>query len=208
MDIFGLSKIQIFKSMGERLFGKPKPPPKTITNAPSLQEQISILEKRKEHLERLIDIYDQKAKASKTVDEATRNLKLKINYSNELKSIYGMIYNLEKLESARQKAEFQKNIVHAAKQTTEVIRQNMIDPDDANDVMFETEEAIKEVEQINNELGRMDSPDQELQEELNKLYTTPVPQNNTYIPQEQQPVHVINNNQIQRMEDELRALEA
>lgn len=210
MDIFGLSKIQIFKNMGERLFGKPKPPPTPPKEIPSLQEQIKFIEKRKEHLERLVEIYDQKAKLSKTKDEAIRNLKLKINYANEIKTIYGMIYNLEKLESARQKVELQKNMVHAAKQTTNIIRQNMIDPDDANDIIFETEEAIKDVEDVSRQLGRNDSYDEELQSELDKLFVAPVPQQ---LPQQQttttnNTVNVIPNNQIQHMEDELRALEA
>jgi hypothetical protein len=209
MDIFGLSKIQIFKNMGERMFGKPKPPPTPPKEIPSLQDQIKFIEKRKEHLERLVEIYDQKAKLSKTKDEAIRNLKLKINYANEIKTIYGMIYNLEKLESARQKVELQKNMVHAAKQTTNIIRQNMIDPDDANDIIFETEEAIKDVEDVSRQLGRNDSYDEELQSELDKLFVAPVPQQ---LPQQQittnNTVNVIPNNQIQHMEDELRALEA
>lgn len=200
--------MDIVTSVKQFLFGKPKSPPPAP--APSLQEQISVLEKRKDHLERLIGIYEQKAKLSKTQDEATRHLKLKVNYSNELKSIYGMIYNLEKLESARQKAEFQKSIVEASKQTTEFIRQNMVNPDHANDIIFETEEAIKEVEQIHNELGKSEPLDSEVQAELDKLMSDVQPVNIPQPPIIIQLPAVPNTNipQSTKMEDELKALEA
>lgn len=155
--------------MGNRIFGKPiveQPKPKI-----SLQEQILILEKRKDHLEKLVDVYDKKAKISSTKEDAIRNLNLKINYGNEIKTLYGMIYKLEKLDRAQQQVEFQKNIITAAKQTTELIKQNMINPDDVSDALFESDEAIKEIEHISEELGRTEPIDQELQAELDKLFT-------------------------------------
>lgn len=171
MDL-GLSKIQLLRNMGNRIFGKPKQTP-IVKEAPSLQEQICILEKRKDHLERLVVIYDQKAKASTSKEEAVRNLKLKITYGNEIKTIYGMIYKLEKLEGARNQVKFQKDIYNAAKQTTDIIKQNMVNIDDVNDVMIETEDAMREIDEINQELGRSNSDDETLQAELNNIFAIP-----------------------------------
>lgn len=173
--------------MGNHIYGKPKetaPPPALMTTAPSLQEQIDILEKRKTHLHRLIEINHQKARESKTKDEAYRYLKLKANYENELKSIFGMLDKLEGLDSARQRLHFQKNTLEVTKQATAVIKQNTMDIGDAEDIMDNVREAVEDVDRVTEVLGRTEPPSEELQKELDELFEKPVP---VQQPQVQQP---------------------
>lgn len=165
--------------MGNHIYGKPKetaPPPALMATAPSLQEQISILEKRKTHLERLIEIHQQKARESKTKDEAYRYLKLKANYENELKSIFGMLDKLEGLDSARQRLHFQKNTLEVTKQVTAVIKQNTVDVGDVEDIMDNVREAVEDVDRVSEVLGRTEPPNEGLQKELDELFEKPVQQ--------------------------------
>lgn len=164
--------------MGNNIYGKPKqtaPPPALMTTAPSLQEQISILEKRKTHLETLIEINTEKARNSKTKDEAYRYLKLKSTYVNELKSIFGMLDKLEGLDNARQRLHFQKDTMEVTKQVTSVIKKNTMDVGDAEDIMDNVREAIDDVDRLTEVLGKTDPPSEELQKELDDLFEKPVP---------------------------------
>jgi hypothetical protein len=164
--------------MGNNIYGKPKqtaPPPALMTTAPSLQEQISILEKRKSYLERLIEINTQKARESKTKDEAYRYLKLKTTHANELKSIFGMLDKLEGLDNARQRVHFQKNTLEVTKQVTTVIKQNTMDVGDAEDIMDDVREAIDDVDRVTRALGETEPPSEELQKELDDLFEKPAP---------------------------------
>ncbi len=164
--------------MGNNIYGKPKqvvPPPALMSTAPSLQEQISILEKRKTHLERLIEINTQKARESKTKDEAYRYLKLKSSYETELKSIFGMLDKLEGLDNARQRLHFQKNTLEVTKQVTTVIKQNTMDVGDAEDIMDNVREVINDVDRVTNALEETEPPSEELQKELDDLFEKPTP---------------------------------
>jgi hypothetical protein len=73
--------------MGNNIFRKPKEQV-TPLNTPSLQEQIDILRKRKEHLEKLILIYSNKSD-SEDVDN------LKNHYEIELKKIERMLNTIK-----------------------------------------------------------------------------------------------------------------
>jgi hypothetical protein len=164
--------------MGNNIYGKPKqtlPQPALMTTAPSLQEQIGILEKRKSHLENLIQINHDKARQSKTKDEAYRYLKLKSSYENELKSIFGMLDKLEGLDSARQRLHFQKNTLEVTKQATTVIKQNTMDVGDAENIMDDVREAIDDVDRVTKALGETEPPSEELQKELDDLFEKPAP---------------------------------
>jgi hypothetical protein len=196
--------------MGNRIFGAPKKPePSPVKTVPSLQEQISILEKRKTHLNKLIEIHDQKAKESKTKDEAIRYLKLKIMYANELKSLYGMLDKLEGLENARQRLTFQKNVLDVTKEATVVIKQNTVDPVKAEDILDDVRDAMDDVNEVTNILSRTDPPSRELQDELDALMAPkepPVePEVPIVVPLPEVPVQV---EQITTMDKELRMLVA
>lgn len=155
--------------MGNQIFGKPKEQP-PVKTPPSLQEQILILEKRKTHLQKLIEINYEKAKKSTTKEEAMRYLKLKTNYETELKSIYGMLDRLEGLDNARQRIILQVETVRATEHATDIIKKNTIDSDKVVDIMFEAKDAIEEVDKVSEALGRMDAPNYELEEEVNAMF--------------------------------------
>ena len=196
--------------MGNRIFGAPKKPePSPVKTVHSLQEQISILEKRKTHLNKLIEIHDQKAKESKTKDEAIRYLKLKIMYANELKSLYGMLDKLEGLENARQRLTFQKNVLDVTKEATVVIKQNTVDPVKAEDILDDVRDAMDDVNEVTNILSRTDPPSRELQDELDALMAPkepPVePEVPIVVPLPEVPVQV---EQTTTMDKELRMLVA
>lgn len=160
--------------MGNRIFGTPKKPePSPVKAAPSLQEQISILEKRKTHLYKLIEINLQKAKESNTKDEAYRYLKLKQMYETELKSLFGMLDRLEGLDNARQRVTLHASTLKVTEQATTVLKANMVDADKADDIMFEVKEAIEEVDRVSEVLGRTDPPSQELQDAFDALVSAP-----------------------------------
>lgn len=165
--------------MGNAIYGKPRNPvpPALITAAPSLQDQMGILEKRKVHLEKLIEINTQKARDSKTKDESLRFIKLKVMYANELKSLFGMLDKLEGLDNARQRLHFQKDVLAVTAQATSVIKQNTIDADKADDIMDNAREAIDDVAVVTDILSRTDPPSREIQEELDALFEEkkPVP---------------------------------
>lgn len=156
--------------MGNRIFGTPKQPLQPKPAPPSLREQIATLEKRKDHIEKLISMYDQKAKASTRKDEAMRFLKLKVRYANEMKTIYAMLDRLEGLDNTHQRLLFQKDVLDVTKQATDVIKQNTIDPIKAESILDDAREAIEEVDEVSEALARTDPPSFELQEELDKLF--------------------------------------
>lgn len=63
----------------------------SVENVDPLQEIIPILEKRKTHLYKLIEIQQQKANKSKTDDERDEQLKLKVMYETELEKLLKML---------------------------------------------------------------------------------------------------------------------
>jgi chaperonin cofactor prefoldin len=86
--------------MGNRISVAPKQPePSSLKSVPSLQEQISILEKRKTHLHKLIEIHDQKARESTLQDEVDKYLEMKRTYENELKSIFRTLDRIEGIKN-------------------------------------------------------------------------------------------------------------
>lgn len=158
--------------MGNRMFGTPKEPEEqklSIRNIPTLEEQLSVLEKRRTHLQKLIELYEDQASKSKTKDETMRNLKLKLKYSDELKTVYAMLDKLEGLENARQRVIFQKNLMTATEQATKTIKQHMMDSDKVSDTMFEVQNTLEEVDKVSEVLTRTESPSHQLEEEYNNL---------------------------------------
>lgn len=158
--------------MGNRIFGTPKQPEEqklSIRNIPTLEEQLSVLEKRRLYLEKTIELYEDQAKKSKTKEEAMRNLKLKLKHQDDLKSVYAMLDKLEGLETARQRIIFQKSVMIATEQANKTIKQHMIDPDKVNDTMFEVQTTLEEVDKVTQVLARTESPSHELEEEYNNL---------------------------------------
>lgn len=163
--------------MGNHIFGVPKKPePSPIKTAPSLHEQILVLEKRKNHLHNLIEIHIQKAKEAKTKDEAYRYLKLKQMYETELKGIFAMLDRLEGLDNARQRASIQATTLAVTEHATNILKSNTVNPEKADAIMFEVKEAIGEVDRTSEILGQIEPPTQELQDELDALMApTPPP---------------------------------
>ena len=159
--------------MGNRIFGTPKKQEEPIAQWPSIQEQIAVLEKRKTHLYKMIEINGQKAKDSKTKEEALRYLKLKLMYANELKTMFGMLEKLEGLDNARQRLIFQKDTLMVTKQATDVIKKNTIDPIKAEDIMDEVKYALEEANEVSDILSRTEPPSEELQTELDALVSPP-----------------------------------
>lgn len=162
--------------MGNHIFGVPKKQePSPIKTAPSLQEQIQILEKRITHLNNLIQIHVQKAKEAKTKDEAYRYLKLKQMYETELKGIFGMLDRLEGLDNARHRAILHNTTLNVTENATSILKSITVNPDKADEIMFDVKEAIDEVDRTSEILGKTDPPSQELQDELNVLMAPEAP---------------------------------
>lgn len=162
--------------MGNAIFGTPKKPEQAsvTTSISSVQTQISVLESRKKHLERLIEMYDQKAKESKKQEDVHRYLKQKINYKNELKTVFGMLDKLEGLNNASNQILLQKTTIAVTDQATKVIKSNTIDSDKAEDIMFDAKEAMEDVEKVNEVFSRPEPISEDLQRELDEL-TAPEP---------------------------------
>jgi hypothetical protein len=159
--------------MGNRIFGTPKKVEEPIDPWPTVQEQIKILEKRKTHLNKLIEINGIKAKEFTSKEEALRCLKLKAMYASELKTVFGMLDKLETLDNAHQRIIFQKDTLLVTKQATNVIKQNTIDPIKAEDIMDDIKCAIEEANEVSDILSRTDPPSEELQAELDALVSPP-----------------------------------
>lgn len=161
--------------MGNSLsvYGSPKKtvPKSLISVAPSLQEQINVLQKRKRFLEKAIEFDKQKVKESKTKEEAYNCLKQKNTHENELKSILGMLDKLEGLDNARERLQFQKDMLSVTSAATSVIKDNMIDAGKAEAVMDDVSEAIENVNEISNILSSgNERPDYQLQEEVEAMF--------------------------------------
>lgn len=154
------------------IYGKPTPaevkPLHSVT--PSLQEQISILEKRKTHLGKLIEISVQNARESKTKEEALRFIKLKVKYANEINTIFGMLDKLEGLDNATQRLQFQKSMINVTKQATTVIKENTIDAGKVEDIMDDVEEAMDNVNEVSDILSRINPTSRDVQAELDALF--------------------------------------
>ena len=159
--------------MGNRIFGTPKKQEEPVKAWPSIQEQIAVLEKRKTHIYKLIEIQGQKAKEAKTKEEALRYLKLKVMYSNELKTLFGMLEKLEGLDNAHQRILFQKDTLMVTQQATNVIKQNTIDPIKAEDIMDEVRDALDEANEVSEILSRTEPPTDDVQAEFDALMAPP-----------------------------------
>lgn len=156
--------------MGNAIFGKPKEEPRPVVEPPSIQDQLTILEKRKNHLGKLIEINDKKAKESKTKNEAAHYIKIRVRYENELKSVYGMVEKLENLEHATQQAMFQKDVLNTVKHNTTIIKNNTVDVADAEEIMDNVKEAVDEANEVSNVLARPTTPDADVEAEVDKLF--------------------------------------
>ena len=149
----------------------PTKPASLISVAPSLQEQINVLQKRKRFLEKAIEFDIQKIRESKTKEEAYKCLKLKQTHENEMKSIFGMLDKLEGLDSARERLQFQKDVIAVTSTATAVIKDNMIDASKAEAVMDDISETIENVNEISNILASgNERPDYQLQEEVEAMF--------------------------------------
>jgi hypothetical protein len=195
--------------MGNRIFGTPKKPEEHVNTWPNIQEQIAILEKRKTHLYKLIELNTQKAKESKTKEESLRYLKLKAMYTNELKTIFGMLEKLEGLDNTHQRIVFQKNTLMVTKQATNVIKQNTVDPIKAEDIMDEVKDVIDDANEVSHILSRTEPPSEELEAEFNSLMAPPqeppvAPTVSVIVSLPEVPVQIKENS----MEKELRILAA
>lgn len=159
--------------MGNHIYGKPKPPAAPIKAAPSLQEQIILLERRKTYLEKRVELEIQNARNSKTKDEGIRHLKLKQMYEAEIKSIYGMLDRLEGLDNAKQRMQIITENVRVTQQATQAIKANTVDADKVQDTLAESQEVMEDVDRVSSLLGRTESPSEELQNELDNLLAAP-----------------------------------
>lgn len=163
--------------MGNNIYGKPKPPvtPSPITAAPSLQEQIIILERKKLHLEKLIESETQKAQQSKTREDGMRHLKLKNMYETQMKAIFGMLDRLEGLDDARQRVALHAGVIKVTQQATRIIKANTLDASKVEDAIYEAKEVVDEVNRINEVLGHSEPPSEELQSEFDALIASRKP---------------------------------
>ncbi len=186
--------------MGNNIYGKPKPPAAPIKAAPSLQEQIIILERRKTHLEKLIEFEINAAKKSTRREDGLRHLKMKNMYETQLKTIFGMLDRLESLNDATQRIAIQASVIQTTKQATQVIKASTVDPSKVEDAMFDAKEAVEEVNRVSEVLGRSESPSEELQNELDSLLADPKP---AIVPLPEVPVQEAPKTE---MEKELRIL--
>ena len=162
--------------MGNSIYGNPKPPtPPPLKTAPTLQEQIIILERKKSHLEKLIEGEIQKAKQAKTKEDGIRHLKLKHMYENQMKTIFGMLDRLEGLDEARQRVALHASVIAVTQQATDAIKSHTLDASKVEDTMYDAKEAVDEVNRVSEVLGRSESPSEELQSELDALLDVPKP---------------------------------
>jgi hypothetical protein len=162
--------------MGNRIFGTPKKQePLPVKDSPTLQQQISNLEKRKVYLTKCIDFNDQKAKESKTNEEKLRYLKLKVMYANELNTIFGMLEKLEGLDNARQRLVFQKDMLTVTQLATNAIKQTAVDPMNAEEIIDEANEAIEQVNEVNTILSRTEPISDDVQAEFDSLVSPQEP---------------------------------
>lgn len=186
--------------MGNNIYGKPKPPTPPLKAAPTLQEQIIILERKKAHLEKLIEGELQKAKQAKTKEDGMRHLKLKNMYENQMKSIFGMLDRLEGLDEARQRVALHASVIAVTQQATQAIKAHTLDAGKAEDTMYDAKEAVDEVNRVSEVLGRSESPSEELQAEYAALLADPKP---VIVPLPEVPVQEAPKTE---MEKELRIL--
>lgn len=154
------------------IYGNPKKvsPVPLIAAAPSLQEQINILQKRKIFLDKTIEFDNQKIKQSKTKEEAYRYLKQKQTHENELKSIFAMLDKLEGLDDARERLQYQKDMIHVTDVATNIIKSNMVDANKAEIVMDNVEELINNVNEVSDILSGNQQPDYQLREEVEAMF--------------------------------------
>lgn len=158
--------------MGNAVFGTPKkvePQPSMSSSISSVQSQINVLETRKKQLEALIEMYDKKAKESKSKEDIERYLKQKINYKNQLKTVFGMLDKLEGLNNASNQILFQNTTLKVTEQATKAIKSNTIDSDKAEDIMFDVNDAMSEVDKVSEVFSRPEPISEDLQRELDEL---------------------------------------
>jgi hypothetical protein len=160
--------------MGNNLsvYGTPQKvsPVPLVAAAPSLQEQINVLQKRKAFLEKTIEFDNQRIKQAKTKEEAYRYLKQKQAHENELNSIFAMLDKLEGLDSARERLQFQKDMIAVTSNATAIIQNNMVDANKAETVMENAEELINNVNEVSNILSNNFQPDYQLREEVEAMF--------------------------------------
>jgi hypothetical protein len=154
------------------VYGTPKKvsPVPLVAAAPSLQEQINVLQKRKTFLEKTIEFDNQRIKQAKTKDEAYRYLKQKQTHENELKSIFAMLDKLEGLDSARERLQFQKDMIAVTDVATNIIKNNMVDATKAETVMDNVDELINNVNEVSDILSGNQQPDYQLQEQVEAMF--------------------------------------
>jgi hypothetical protein len=189
--------------MGNAIFGKPVAPPPPEKKAPSIQEQLTVLEKRKNYLEKLVQTHARKAQESTTKEDALLFLQMKQRHEHDLKNVHAMIERLESLESTTSQVLFQKETLAVVKQATNVINNNKVDIDTAEEIMDNVRDATDDVEQVSNVFAREEPPNPELEAEVNKMFETrpPVIVNLPDVPRPVPKKEV-------KVEDELRMLVA
>ena len=162
------------------LYGKPKTAQThTAAPAPSAEEQIKVLEKRKAYTEtRMNHATEQAKQCLQTNDKggAERWLRQMTMFRKEQTQICAMLEKLEALQGAYQQARITRDVLLATDGAAQRIQALGITADKADDVMDRARDAIADVEDVNRAimapLSRTN--DSEIEEELAKLEAEPV----------------------------------
>lgn len=188
--------------MGATQSKKPVPVPE---KAPSLEEKIGHLEKRKKYLETNAQNYTTKAKeCASQMDRlgAKRYLLSAKRCQDELQKIYGMLVRLEELKHAQDNTRMNRDVLLSIENGTRVLGQNTVNVDRAENIMDNMEEAVQNAQEVSDVFtrGMLNEPnvDKELEEMMQQ--PAPLPQIPTGLPKI--PTHTVG------MEAELQQLEA
>jgi DNA repair exonuclease SbcCD ATPase subunit len=132
------------------LYGKPKPTPNAP--APSTEDQLTKLEKRKTYTQARIENATTKAKECiQTNDKpgAERWLRQVTQLRSELKTIYAMITKLETLQATYQQSRMTRDVLQTTEAATVQIRSLNMDADKADIIMDSARDVIADMDDVN-----------------------------------------------------------
>lgn len=132
------------------LYGKPKPTP--APSAPSTEEQLKTLEKRKAYAEARVNHATEQAKACIGKDDklgAERWLRQATLFRKELKSLHVMLEKLETLQGTYQQARITRDVLRTTEGAAAQIRALGMDADKADVIMDSARDVIADVEDVN-----------------------------------------------------------
>jgi hypothetical protein len=153
------------------IYGKPKPTP-APAQAPSTQDQLTKLEKRKAYAQTHVDHATTKAREcvqSGDKPGAERWLRQATQYRSEIKSLYAMIAKLETLQGTYQQARITRDTLLATEGATSQIRALNMTADKADAIMDSARDAMADLEDINRVIMGPISREQDVSEELAAL---------------------------------------